>query len=53
MKKWQIKSRIEDFDLDLFVYVEAKIVLKTSHDTVVADGITITLPGEIESIQES
>jgi len=53
MKKWQVKTHIQDFDLDLFIFVEAKIVLKTSHDTVVADGITITLPGEIESIQES
>lgn len=51
MKKWKVKFSIEDFDLELYAYIEANVCLKTSHDSVTADGINISLPGNIESVE--
>jgi hypothetical protein len=45
MKRYKIEIKIED--MLLYVYVEAKLVLKVSHERLMADGITIDLPGEI------
>lgn len=50
MKRYTIEIRIEE--LVVYVYVSAKLVLKTAHDQVVADGVTIELPGEIVKISE-
>lgn len=51
MKRYKIKTHISDFKLDLFTYIEAKVVLQVSHERVVADGVTIDLPGNIISVE--
>lgn len=50
MKRHCIVVRIEDFDLDLCVYIEAKELKVVSHERVIADGVIIDLPGDIQSL---
>lgn len=50
MKRWRIMIEIEK--LLGAVYIKAKSVKKTSHDTVLADGVSIELPGNIVSVRK-
>lgn len=49
MKRYRITLQIED--LTAYVYIEAKSVVQKSHERVLADGVTIDLPGNIVAIR--
>lgn len=52
-KRWRVMIAIGSKPkLEVAVYIQAIEVVKTSHDLVEADGISVELPGKIDSVRE-
>lgn len=52
MKRYAVSLLIGDPDIMAFVYIEAHKLKQCGHETIIADGVRIDLPGEILKIEE-